>query len=313
MISFNVKDAIYTCCPRILRTYLYRIEASEVGYRLVRGAFWSFVGAAISRGMMLMATIVVARLLGREIFGELGIIQSTIGMFAVFAGFGMGLTSTKHIAEFRKTDPERAGRVMMLTGVVALVVSTLMALVLAVLSPWLALRTLDAPHLAETLRIASLILLITAVNGAQTGVLAGFEAFKTIARVNFFVGICSFPLMVGGALLGGLNGAVWGIVACQAVNWGLNHWAIRCEARRADVPFSFSGCAGEMRVLWSFSLPMVLAGALGLQRHSGESTGRLRRNGRLQRCPEYQTGSRDGFGDIVSPSFARSQRAVWQR
>jgi hypothetical protein len=64
-----------------------RLEASPLGYRLARGAFWSLAGTFISRGLSLIASIIVARMLGKVGFGELGIIQSTMGMFGVFAGF----------------------------------------------------------------------------------------------------------------------------------------------------------------------------------------------------------------------------------
>jgi len=37
-------------------------------------------------------------LLGTVGFGELGVIQSTVGMFGVFAGLGLGMTATKYVA-----------------------------------------------------------------------------------------------------------------------------------------------------------------------------------------------------------------------
>ena len=61
--------------------------------------FWTFAGTVISRGLMFVATVAVARILGKTAYGELGMIQSTVGMFSVFAGFGLGLTATKYVAE----------------------------------------------------------------------------------------------------------------------------------------------------------------------------------------------------------------------
>jgi O-antigen/teichoic acid export membrane protein len=96
----------------MLQPFFKRIEASDIGIRLARGVFWSMAGAMISRGLMLVATVAVARLLGKTGYGELGMIQSTVGMFGVFAGFGLGLTATKHVAELRQSDPIRAGRIL---------------------------------------------------------------------------------------------------------------------------------------------------------------------------------------------------------
>lgn len=211
---------------------------------------------------MLVASIVVARILGKTGFGELGIIQATVGMFGVFAGFGLGLTATKYVAEFRQSDPERAGRIIGLSGLVAMATGSLMALGLLVFAPWLAEHTINAPHLTGVLRIAALILFISALNGAQTGALSGFEAFRTIACVNLFVGLISFPILVLGTYLGGLTGAVWALAINLCFNWLLNHLALRIEARRHKVPFTLRNCSHEMLVLWRFSLPAVLASAL---------------------------------------------------
>lgn len=262
MLNIGVKKVVYICCPDFLHPVLNRVEASEIGYCLAKGLFWSMAGAVISRGLMLAAWVCVARMLGKTGYGELGMIQSTVGMFFVFAGFSLGLTATKHVAEFRSSDPARAGRIISLSWLVAMVTGGLMALGLFIFAPWLAEHTINAPHLSGVLRIGGLILFINALNGAQTGALSGFEAFKTIAHVNLFVGLISFPILVGGAYLGGLTGAVWALAINLGVNWLLNHIALRKEARRYAVPLSFVNCTSDLPVLWKFSLPAVLAGVM---------------------------------------------------
>ena len=258
----NVKSLVSICCPSFLRPAFNRIEESPLGYRLAKGVFWSMAGAVISRGLMLVATILVARMLGKSVYGELGMIRSTVGMFGVFAGFGLGLTATKHVAEFRKSDPDRAGRIIGISRLFAMVTGGLMALGLFVFAPWLAEHTINAPHLAGVLRIGAFILFINALNGAQTGALSGFEAFKTIAYVNLFVGLISFPILVCGAYFGGLTGAVWALSINLGVNWLLNHLALRKEARRHKVSFTFRNCSREWPILWKFSLPAALSGAM---------------------------------------------------
>ena len=262
MLNIGVKKAIYTCCPDFLHPVLNRVEASEIGYRLAKGTFWSMAGAVISRGLMLVAFVCVARMLGKMGFGELGMIRSTVGMFGIFAGFGLGLTATKHVAEFRSSDPARAGHIIALSWMVAMVTGALMALGLFIFAPWLAEHTINAPHLSGVLRISALILFINALNGAQTGALAGFEAFKAIAYVNLFVGLISFPILICGAYFGGLTGAVWALAINLGVNWLLNHLALRKEAHRYNVPLTLSDCRRELSVLWKFSLPAVLAGSM---------------------------------------------------
>ena len=256
------RNTVLAILPPFLHKQLARVEASPLRYRLVKGAFWSLAGALISRSLMLTATVLVARMLGKTIFGEFGMIQSTIGMFGVFAGFGLGLTATKHVAEFRQTDPERTGRIIGLSGLFAMLTGGLMALGLFIFASWLAESTINASHLAGVLRIGALILFINALNGAQTGTLSGFEAFKTIAYINLFAGLISFPILVGGAYIGSLTGTVWALAITLVINWLLNHLALRKEARRYHVPLTFYNCRREISILWRFSLPAVLSSAM---------------------------------------------------
>lgn len=260
----RLKVIIHACCPAFSRPFLDRIESSDIGYRLAKGVFWLTAGAVISRGLMLLASIFVARLLGKSGYGELGMIQSTVSMFSIFAGFGLGLTATKHVAELRESDPVRAGRIIVLSGRVAFATGGLVAAGLLIFAPWIAERTINAPHLAGVLRIGALMLFISALNGAQTGALSGFEAFGAIARVSLFAGLLSFPILVCGACFGGLTGAVWGLTINLGINWILNHHALRKEARRYAVPLFCPDCGHELPVLWKFSLPAVFSGSMVL-------------------------------------------------
>ncbi len=256
----SIKSIASIYCPVFLRPAFNRIANSPIGSRLATGVFWSMAGAVISRGLMLAASILVARILGKEVYGEYGIIRSTVNMFLVFAGFGLGLTATKYVAEFRNSNPARAGRIIAISGLFAMVTGLLVATGVLVFADVLATRTLNAPHLAGILKIGALILFLNALNGAQTGALAGFEAFKTIAHVNLGVGLTSFPLLVGGAYFGGLEGAVWALGINMGINWLLNHIALRKEAKRFNVPFAYKDCIKEWPVLWKFSLPATISG-----------------------------------------------------
>lgn len=231
-----------------------------LGQRLAHGALWSLAGAVVSRGLALLGAIVVARLLGKERFGELGIVQATVAMFQVFADFGLGVTATKYVAELRGTDPDRAGRIAGLSGMVAGVTGAALAVGLVLAAPLIAERALGEPALAPLLRLSAALLLFTALNGAQVGALAGFEAFRSIARVNLVSGLLAFPLLVGGALMAGVHGAILGLTASMAATCLLNHRALGGESRAAGVRITARGSLGERRILLGFSLPAALAG-----------------------------------------------------
>src|SRR5690242_18010761 len=108
----SAKGYLDALCPPFLNGLKAKIEASPLAYRLARGAFWSLAGTVTSRFLGLAASICVARILGKVTMGELGIIQSTVGMFSAFAGLGLGLAATKHVAEFQAKDRLLAGEMI---------------------------------------------------------------------------------------------------------------------------------------------------------------------------------------------------------
>lgn len=236
--------------------------ADSLQGRLTRGAAWSLIGAMIAQGSNLAASVVAARLLGHEGFGKLFMIQNTVGMLGVFAGLGLGMTATKYVAEYRTRDPERAARIIALGCAVALLSGGVLALGLLAFAPQLAQKTLNAPELTGALRIASVLLLLNAINGAQTGALSGFEAFREIARINLVRGLIALPATVTAVFLMRLPGAIWGLVITAAATCALSQIALqqRCAALRVEPKFTTAW--KERHVLWTFSTPAFLAGAM---------------------------------------------------
>jgi O-antigen/teichoic acid export membrane protein len=221
---------------------------------------WSTVGAMSSRALALLASVIIARILGKSVFGELGVLQSTTNMYTTFALFG-GLTATKYVAEFRKTEPERAGRIIAMSIVVPIASGSVMAMLMVATSPWAA-RLLAAPHLQNAIAISALALLLIVINEALDGVLSGLEAFKRRSTVQVAIGIATFPIMVLGVVFFGLIGAIWGLIASQALRVLLNYQAIQTETVLAGVPIRWKEVRKESRILASFSLPTLCSGAV---------------------------------------------------
>lgn len=250
--------SIEAISPAFVHRLKKRAMASPLGSRLARGAFWSLFGTAISKVLSTVSWIIVGRMLGKTGFGEIGMIQNTVGLFGAAAGLGMGMAATKYVAEYRQSDPARAGRFIALANASTWIASGILSLILALMAGWLARETLLAPHLAGSLRIAGLLLFFSSITGAQTGALSGFEAFKPIAKINLIVGIASFPLMVAGAWLNGVEGALWSLIASAVMNVVLNWSALHVETRRNGIQIAYHGCWQESKIFWHFNIPGML-------------------------------------------------------
>ena len=221
------------------------------------GAFWALVGAVVSRGLTLASSVVAGRLLGTTGFGEIGMIQSTQGLFGIVAGAGLGLAATKFVAEFRSTDPVKTGRCATLATTIALVSGSVMALVLLACSGVMASSVLRAPHLTAELQVATGLVLFGTINGVQTGALVGFGDFRTLAVLSSIRGASLCGLLIAGIAVGGVLGGVVGLVLTEAIAVLANQVALR-RILPATVTWR------DRRAAWSELVPMCRFSGLSL-------------------------------------------------
>ena len=120
--------------------FIYLSQTSEVK-GLALGVFWSILGIIASKILMFIVWIVVAQILGREGFGEYGLIRNTALTFSTFAGFGLGLTGTKFIAENLKENKEKASRIASLTLTFSAITGFIITLLVILFSNHIATNT----------------------------------------------------------------------------------------------------------------------------------------------------------------------------
>lgn len=243
-----------------LNKLVTRIRCSDIGRRMVTGAFWSFTGTATAKLIVLVASIVCARILTKAEYGEFGIIRSTINMFVAVGAAGMGLTAAKYISEYRTKDKEHCGSIYLLTNGFALAMGFLICICLVVFSPMLASTTLNAPYLINDLRLGAVLLFVSILNGAQNGTLAGFENFRSIAFNTLYGSIAEAVFMLLGGWLWGVSGAVLGFGCGFAVLFICNHISIRKLLRQKQIPWHYSSFRkSDLLLLYKFSLPAALS------------------------------------------------------
>ncbi|GAB6008068.1 oligosaccharide flippase family protein [Dysgonomonas reticulitermitis] len=242
---------------------LHKIKNSSIARRLIKGVFWSFVGTASAKFIILIAGIIVARILGKEEYGELGIIRSTINTFVIFASMGLGLTATKYISQYRESDPDKAGSIYILSNAFALVLGFFMLIIVVILAPYIANNLLNAPNLITEIRYGGLLLLFSSINGAQAGTLAGFENFKSIAINTLIAGIFEGTLLCVGAYYEGVRGAIFGSGISFGILYLLNFISIRKNLKQFNISYSLSRLTNsDFSVLWKFSVPAALSSIL---------------------------------------------------
>ncbi len=221
---------------------------------------FSLLAAIFNSGSTFLVNILVANLLGRQVFGEFAVVQSTLLTFANVASLGTGFTATKHVAEFRSVDKLRTGRIMGLCSVASLGMGGLATVTLVASSSWLAGSVLKASHLSTGLILASAVAFFGVNNFYQTGALAGLESYASIAKSGLIAGTTNFIACSTGAFVCGREGALAGLAAGAGIQWlALRHF-LRQECVTHGITVDYHGMVVESGVLFKFALPAALGG-----------------------------------------------------
>lgn len=247
---------------KIIKKSIEKFGLSNIGKRLLLGVLWSISGGIVSGVLALFASVLIARILGQTIYGELSIIRSTVNTYAVFASFGLGITATKYISELRSFDKDRVGRIISLTVFFSLIIGTLIAFIILITAPYLASKGIKAPHLILELRIGAIMLLCIAINSSLTGILAGYELFKTIAKITLLSGVISFPIQIIFTYYGGITGSVLGLCFSYIAQLLLNFIYVIDLIKKEHISIKIKFIVKELPIIYKFSIPALLSGII---------------------------------------------------
>ncbi len=249
---------------RLQQAFDRRLPEHSLRRGLAVGAFWTMAGSACSRGLVLATYVIMARLLGKTVYGQWSLVQAAVNTFALLGIAGLGMTVTHHVASYRSIDPARAGRILCLCLLTAGVTVSVATACGAALSGVVARDILNTPALHSTLLVGCLLLFSMALCQVAQAALAGFEDFAGLAGNNLAQGVLllvsAYPLTKAM----GLNGAVLAIGASWFLAMVLGLWRVRRNCRRLGVPLGLGGIWQERSVLKSFALPFLLGDGVGV-------------------------------------------------
>jgi O-antigen/teichoic acid export membrane protein len=227
--------------------------------RLLRGVGWNTAGSVVGQGASFASSVVIARYLGKELFGQYALVLATVMAFCSLAGLGLGTTATKFVSEYRTSQPEKAGLVLGLSSLVAVATSAIFSVALALCAPWFVVGHSGGSYLTTAMRLGAIYLFFLCVNGYQTGALAGLEAFRGMAWINVTYGLATLLFAWVASRWFGLIGAVLAQASGAALLWMLCHFRLRTECRRLHIDMTYRGVWSERSALYRFSLPSIAA------------------------------------------------------
>jgi O-antigen/teichoic acid export membrane protein len=232
----------------------------SVRSRFQTGVSFNLIGAVFNQGSTFAFSVIAANLLGRQTFGEYAMVQSTVTSLALIAQFAIPYTTTKYVAEFRESNPERAGRILGRLSVLSAITAGSVSVAFLVLTPWIATSVLRTPSLVAPLALSAAVLLIIALNGFLTGALSGLESYRALAMAFTWSGASYLIVCSTLAWWGGLNGAIIGLALSGIIQSILLRSALRRESLLQGLRPRYDSFAGERDIVLKFTLPAGLIG-----------------------------------------------------
>lgn len=228
--------------------------------RLAHASFWTMAGTGVHLGAGMLSSIALARLLGPVRFGELAILRTTLLTVTLVVGAQLGVATTRAIAALRTTDAARAGRVLGMLSTLGWSSSALAALICLVLAAPIA-RQLGAPGLVIPVALLAPAMLFACMSCVHTGAMNGFETFAAAGSLLAAEGVVTAVLLVAGAWVDGVRGAVLAMIASAALFWFLRRRTAASIIREHGVVVQRPPrILYEFRLIRSLVLPTALFG-----------------------------------------------------
>ena len=237
-----------------------RNDSDGIKARLRSGTVWNLLAAISTQGATFVVSLLVGRILGTEGFGRYSAVTNTLLTIASVSQLAAGSTATKYLAEFRQSAGARAFRIYVLLrltcGVNAFLGAAGVFLGAEALSQWL----LGTAELAMLFRVGAVFVLFASLNALQTGVLAGFEAYRDLGLAGTLGGMFAVLASGIGCVYWGTVGAVLGFVATALVRFVVHTVRVTRNLAQCRVPVSWREALGEHRVIVDFSVPAAISG-----------------------------------------------------
>lgn len=234
------------------------IEISTIKDRLLRSklfkdSFWAVFGNGLGNALLLLAGIIIARFLGKDVYGEYGLVKSTMFYISGFATFGLGFSATKYVAQYLSQDKTQIKSIIKSAILITSVFSGFITLLLFIFAEELA-NFLDEPTLAIAFKFLGIIVFFKSLNTTEAGIMAGYGNFKQLAFNNVATGALMLILAIVLTYYFGLKGSLAALAASQVFSAFVN--GVSIYKRNKTLPSQSK--VSYVKSLVSFSFPLAL-------------------------------------------------------
>lgn len=221
---------------------------------LFQDSFWAVFGSGLGNALLLLAGIVIARILGKDLYGEYGMVKTTMFHIASFSTLGLGFTSTKYIANAVVCSQGNLRGIIRTSIIATFGFSLCLCILLFIFADNLALY-IEEPKSSAAFRALGIIIVFRAVNTICTGLLSGYKQFKRVGINSIVTGLIMLALASVLTYIFGLLGSFISLAIAQFINALLNFTAIFKEYKKGIDEQCHNGLNKDMLI---FTIPVAI-------------------------------------------------------
>lgn len=232
---------------------------TDLSRRVFRAVAFGVGGSVLSRAFMMLANMIASRILGKDLYGQFSLINSTVLTFITFSSVGINSTITRYVA-LNRDNQKKVGKSIGSLGALSIGLSLLISVALFFCAEYISVWVAETNELVSYFQLTSLAVFFAALASILQGVLVGLEKFKDNARVQvygnivFLLGVLLFSPKLG------VIGAILSLLLCylyQLVHLlFINKKALKAMGVKIQVVVD-----EELgKILASYTLPSYLAG-----------------------------------------------------
>ena len=202
-------------------------ELVRIAEDSVRGSFFLISGTAVSTVIMAIASILIARFLGPELYGQYTLALVIPSLLFLFTDLGINQGIIKFTATLRaRGESNRLARIVKYGMLLKVSVGIAIFLINYTLADWFAVTFLQRPDLVFYIRIASTSVVFQVIFTTATSAFVGFDKaeynaitsnIQAIAKTVISIALVIVGFSVAGALLGYVAGYMIAAVAGSAL------------------------------------------------------------------------------------------------
>lgn len=155
----------------------------EISERNTRATRYALIGRGTSATLLFLLSILVARYLGPESFGELSLAMTIIAFLAVIADGGINRSTQMHVSRYLRDEPGAVRTTYRQVLVIKTFVASVVFLLVYFAAPWAA-QTYGIPTLEPLMKAGAVLLAALIIFEYLIAVIQGYESFRLLSAAT---------------------------------------------------------------------------------------------------------------------------------